>query len=58
MTRYREISLADLFDLISKGETSDIFFAERNGELGKADKESWTFSEFKKYTWFKREVIE
>lgn len=58
MIRYREISLADLFDLISKGETSDIFFAERDGTLGKANKHEWYFSEFKKYKWFKREVIE
>lgn len=58
MTRYVEISLADLFYLISKGETSEVYFQSRNGALSKAAHETWGFSEFKKYKWFKREVIE
>ncbi|EOQ15404.1 hypothetical protein KQ3_05873 [Bacillus cereus B5-2] len=58
MERYKEISLADVFELILKGETSNIYYQNKRKELSKADETSWFFVSIGKYKFFKREVIE
>ncbi|MEB9506884.1 hypothetical protein P4J13_23405 [Bacillus anthracis] len=58
MERYKEISLADVFELILKGEISNIYYQNGNKELSKADGSSWFFKTIAEYKFFKREVIE
>ncbi|HHY72677.1 MAG TPA: hypothetical protein GX497_05545 [Bacillus bacterium] len=57
MKRYKEISLAELFELIMKDEIKEIY-VKNNGNLEPASKYNWSLTEFKKYKWFKREVME
>ncbi|MGR6008136.1 hypothetical protein ACT7CZ_03240 [Bacillus cereus] len=58
MERYKEISLADVFELILKGDISNIYYQNGNKELSKAEESSWFFGSIAKYKFFKREVIE
>ncbi|MDF9513447.1 MULTISPECIES: hypothetical protein [Bacillus] len=58
MERYKEISLADVFELILKGEISDIYYQNGNKELSKATDTHWYLKTIAKYKFFKREVIE
>ncbi len=59
MERYKEISLADVFEMITKNELDDIYFKSNDtGSLLKARRDKWYFSELAKTKWFKREVIE
>lgn len=59
MERYKEISLAELFELILKDDYNEIYFQERNNrDLKNAAGFDWKFKEFKAFKWFKREVID
>ncbi|MGG0355351.1 hypothetical protein ABEY57_17450 [Bacillus tropicus] len=58
MERYKEISLADVFELILKGEISNIYYQNAQKGLVKASESGWYFGSIEKYKFFKREVIE
>lgn len=58
MERYKEISMADVFELITKKEIQNIYYQGKNGQLFKADDTHWYLKMFANTKWFKREVIE
>ncbi|MED2035562.1 hypothetical protein P4V74_30850 [Bacillus thuringiensis] len=58
MERYREILLADVFELISRNKVEGIYFKNKNGTLLRATDYNWGLNEFTKIKFFKHEVIE
>lgn len=58
MERYKEISMADVFELITKKEIQNIYYQDKNGNLHRADETHWYLKMFANTKWFKREVIE
>lgn len=58
MERYKQISLAELFELILKEDFNNIYFQNKNTALIKATNEYWGIKEFKNHKWFLREVID
>jgi len=57
MERYIQISLADVFQMIMNEDFKDVY-VKHNGEIKKATDFNYKFQDFKRQTWFKREVIE
>jgi hypothetical protein len=58
MERYREISLADLCELILKNELDEVFFQGITGNLLRHEDRRWNLKELSNYKWFVREVLE
>lgn len=59
MERYKELSVAELFEHILKDNINSVYYQENStGNLKKAATVDWRLNEFTKYKWFKREVID
>ncbi|WP_340742219.1 hypothetical protein [Sporosarcina sp. FSL K6-5500] len=58
MERYKEISLAEMLDLISKGEFSSIYVKSNRVGICHIGDSTYNLSLLKDKQWFKREVIE
>ncbi|MBO1583030.1 hypothetical protein [Bacillus sp. XF8] len=58
MERYKEISTADLFEMIAKGNFKNIYWKNNNDEIVPAGNYNFRLDRLAKVKWFKREVIE
>ncbi|MFV1455165.1 hypothetical protein [Bacillus mycoides] len=58
MEQYIEISLADLLEMVSKGNFNDIYWKNSSNELVPVINVPFYLNQLGKKKWFKREVTE
>lgn len=54
---YKSITVAELLNSILEDNYNDIYFQDVDKTLLKATDHEWKFSEFKRFTWFRLEVL-